>query len=115
MSFADRPLWTPSAERVASTAIIRFRDAFNAREGLSLQTYADLHAASIERREAFWSLVWDFTGVKGEKGTRVLVDDRMPGASYFPDARLNFAENLLSRSDDGDAIVFRGEDKAKAR
>jgi acetoacetyl-CoA synthetase len=115
MSFADRPLWTPSAERVASTALIRFRDVFNAREGLGLETYADLHASSIERREAFWSLVWDFTGVKGEKGARVLVDDRMPGASYFPDARLNFAENLLSRSDDGDAIVFRGEDKAQAR
>ncbi|WP_406857629.1 acetoacetate--CoA ligase [Alsobacter sp. KACC 23698] len=115
MSFADRPLWTPSAERVASTALIRFRDAFNAREGLSLKTYAELHAASIERREAFWSLVWDFAGVKGEKGARILADDHMPGASCFPDARLNFAENLLSCSDDGDAIVFRGEDKARAR
>jgi acetoacetyl-CoA synthetase len=94
---------------------MRFRDAFNAAEGLSLATYADLHAASVERRAAFWSLVWDYCGVKGEKGAVALADDRMPGAHFFPQARLNFAENLLARSDESDAIVFRGEDRARSR
>ncbi|WP_293854967.1 acetoacetate--CoA ligase [uncultured Alsobacter sp.] len=109
------PLWTPSPARAAATEVMRFRDAFNAALGLSLQTYADLHAASIERRGEFWSLLWDFCGVKGEKGSVALADDRMPGAHFFPQARLNFAENLLARHDDTDAIVFRGEDKASAR
>ncbi|MFO1149061.1 MAG: acetoacetate--CoA ligase [Alsobacter sp.] len=115
MTASSQPLWTPSPGRIAGTNLVRFRDRFNAREGLSTVTYADLHAASVERREAFWSAIWDECGVIGDKGARVLVDDAMPGARFFPDASLNFAENLLRRSDDGEAIVFRGEDKASAR
>ena len=64
----------------------------------------------------FWNLVWDFCEIRGEKGGRVLADgDRMPGASFFPDARLNFAQNLLRRHGGGDALVFRGEDKVERR
>ena len=52
----------------------------------------------------------------GERGERTLVDgDRMPGAAFFPDATLNFAENLLQKSGPADAIVFRGEDKLVRR
>jgi acetoacetyl-CoA synthetase len=109
------PLWTPAPARVAETEVMHFRDAFNAAEGLALDTYAELHSASIARRGPFWSLIWDFCGVKGEKGSVALADDRMPGARFFPQAKLNFAENLLARSDDTDAIVFRGEDKARSR
>jgi acetoacetyl-CoA synthetase len=84
--------------------------------GSDIGDYGRLHQWSIEDREAFWSLVWDQCGVIGEKGGRVMVDgDRMPGASFFPDARLNFAENLLRKKGGGDAIVFRGEDKVKRR
>jgi acetoacetyl-CoA synthetase len=79
------------------------------RQGVKLDGYAALHRFSIDNREAFWSAVWDEFGVIGEKGKRILVDDRMPGATFFPDARLNFAENLLRRNDGGEAIVFRGE------
>src|SRR4029079_19460064 len=78
--------------------------------------YRDLHRWSVEQRGTFWSLVWEFSGVVGERGDRVLVDgDRMPGARFFPDARLNFAENLLGMSGAGEAIVFRGEDKVVRR
>ncbi|RUU34027.1 acetoacetate--CoA ligase, partial [Mesorhizobium sp. M6A.T.Ca.TU.002.02.2.1] len=68
----------------------------------------------------FWSLVWDFCGIVGDKGTsggeRVLVDgDKMPGAAFFPDAKLNFAENLLKKTGPSDAVVFRGEDKVERR
>ena len=64
----------------------------------------------------FWRSLWRFADVIGEgPGEPVLVDgDRMPGARFFPEARLNFAENLLRRRDDGDALVFWGEDKAEA-
>ena len=51
-----------------------------------------------------------------QKGQRFLIDaDKMPGAQFFPEASLNFAENLLRRNDDSDAMVFRGEDKVARR
>jgi len=56
-----------------------------------------------------------FCGVIGDKGERLLIDDQMPGASFFPDAKLNFAENLLRTSLNNDAIVFRSEDKVERR
>ena len=73
----------------------------------------------MDNKEAFWRALWDYAGVVGTRGERTLVDgDRMPGARWFPDARLNFAENLLTRraaDDAGDALVFRGEDKVARR
>ena len=112
MTDSHHPLWIPSVDRVAKSQMIRFRNLFNERTGLSTGSYRELHEASIQHREAFWSAVWDDSGVRGVKGERLLVDDAMPGARFFPDATLNFAENLLVRDDDGEAIVFRGEDKA---
>ena len=103
----EQLLWQPSAERIAAANLT----AFAARAGLPAD-YAQIHRWSIGQPEAFWSLVWDFCEVKGEKGARVLVDgDRMPGAKWFPDARLNFAQNLLRRRDYDAALVFWGEDK----
>ena len=69
----------------------------------------------MERSEDFWRALWDYCQVVGEPGDRVLADaDRMPGAKWFPDARLNYAENLLRRGrDDSPALVFRGEDKVR--
>jgi acetoacetyl-CoA synthetase len=82
----------------------------------SFSNYAELHRWSVEDREAFWSAVWDDAGVIGDKGSVVLADgDRMPGARFFPDAKLNFAENLLRETGPGEAIVFQGEDKDSRR
>jgi len=92
-----------------------FRNAVNERHSVALKNYRDLHAWSVENREAFWDLLWDFCGVIGEKGMRRLIDDKMPGAKFFPDAKLNYAENLLRRHDSSTAILFRGEDKALRR
>src|SRR4051794_19672334 len=106
----EGPLWTPVPAAVAAAPLTRFWLEAQRVAGRTLATYRDLHAWSVADREAFWSLLWDFAGVVGDKGPRVLVDgDRMPGAQFFPDARLNFAENLLRRNDGSDAIVFRGE------
>lgn len=112
---AEAPLWTPSPERVAASRVMSFMAEANRRHKTDLKTYQDLHAWSIAERPAFWDLVWDFTGVIGDKGERLVADpDKMPGAQFFPDARLNFAENLLRRADDGTALIFRGEDKASS-
>ncbi|HEY9568071.1 MAG TPA: acetyl-coenzyme A synthetase N-terminal domain-containing protein, partial [Thalassobaculum sp.] len=109
-------LWEPSEERRRATRIAAFMAAVNARFGAAFSDYDALWRWSVDRREDFWESVWDFGGVVGDKGGRRLVDgDAMPGARFFPDARLNFAENLLRRDGDGDAIVFWGEDKVRRR
>jgi acetoacetyl-CoA synthetase len=117
MSMATtQPLWKPDAERIAQSPLTAFTRRAEQVSGRSFASYADLHRWSIEDREAFWNLVWDYCGIVGDKGGRVLSDgDRMPGAAFFPDARLNFAENLLRKRGEQDALVFRGEDKAEQR
>ncbi|MCA3554958.1 acetoacetate--CoA ligase [Aestuariivirga sp.] len=104
-------LWTPGPERMAASNLARFMAP------LGLSTFDEVLRHSLEQPEAFWSRLWDFCGVKAEtRGSRVLVDGtKMPGAKFFPDARLNYAENMLRRNDHADALVFRGEDKVKRR
>lgn len=107
----DQIKWQPSAERIAGANLT----AFATQTGQPAD-YAVLHRWSIEQPEAFWSQVWDFCEVRGEKGARVLADgDKMPGARWFPDARLNYAQNLLRRRDYEAALVFWGEDKIMRR
>ena len=112
----DQPLWTPSPERIEATQVMAFLRETNRRHGLRLASYADLHGWSIANPDLFWDQLWDFCGVIGEKGARRATElEAMPGAKFFPDAKLSFAENLLRRSDDRDALVFRGEDKGSDR
>ena len=107
----SQPLWTPSAKDAENSAINKFRLYVNRTLGRDLKDSGDLHAFSVNEREAFWCAVRNFTGIIGSRwGETVLVDgDKMPGAKWFPDARLNYAENLLRRRDGGEAIHFRGE------
>ena len=111
------PLWTPSAERIANTNIAAFTKHIETRWNIALPDYKSLHDFSVTRMENFWDSFWDFANIKAShKGTRVLIDgDKMPGAQFFPDAKLNFAENLLVRRDDSEALVFWAEDKVKRR
>jgi acetoacetyl-CoA synthetase len=76
--------------------------------------YAELHRWSVGQSEDFWELVWKFGEVRGTPGPRRLVNaERMPGATWFPEGRLNFAENLLRDRDDSLALSFWGEDRVK--
>ncbi|MEI6573539.1 MAG: acetoacetate--CoA ligase [Alphaproteobacteria bacterium] len=109
------PLWRPTPARAASSEMARFRTFFGERLGQALPDYPALHRASVEERGLFWSALWDYCGVIGEKGVRPLGEDRMPGAQFFPEARLNYAENLLRDADDREAIVFRAEDRVERR
>lgn len=109
-------LWKPGAERVDAAQMTAFRRTAVQVAGRELADYEALHAWSIEDPGAFWRLLWSQAGVIGDgPGDIALRDpDRMPGAAFFPDARLNFAENLLRRSDDGQAMVFWGENKVQS-
>ncbi len=111
------PLWTPSAERIEAARITGFRRSVERRWDVSLPDYASLHRFSLDESAKFWRSVWGMADIIGGEGDGpYLVDaDKMPGARFFPHARLNFAENLLRRRDDSDAIVFWGEETVRRR
>jgi len=112
-------LWQPSAERIARANITEFSRIAASVAARPFSDYAALWRWSTEEGEAFWRALWDFAGVVGERGERTLVNrNEMPGARWFPDARLNFAENLIGRrkaGDSADSLVFRGENKCESR
>lgn len=111
------PFWKPSRQRIAAAKLTAFMRSATRRWGTEFADYEALHRWSVTQPEQFWATLWDFAGVVADKrGARALIDaSRMPGAKWFPDARLNFAENLLRSHDSGDALVFWGEDKVKGR
>ncbi|MGB1714051.1 MAG: acetoacetate--CoA ligase [Arenicellales bacterium] len=109
----EQPLWQPAPEQIASTNMTRFAREAALRWGRNFEDYADLHRWSVEAPEEFWLNVWDWTGVIGAGDTEPVVVDRqqMPGARWFPNTRLNFAQNLLRRQDAALALIFQAEDK----
>jgi acetoacetyl-CoA synthetase len=113
----EKPLWSPAANSIAASNINRFMSYLARQYGAYVTGMNDLHAFSVRVPEVFWPAVWDFCGVVGDKGAApYLVDgDKLPGARFFPNARLNFAENLMGKPNDGDAMVFWSEDKVKRR
>ena len=107
----DKLLWQPSPERVASSPLAEFASRYGPYAGQTSFDYDTLHRWSIEQPESFWKSVWEFGGVIGEPGDTVFEPSAdMRAARFFPDATLNFAENLLRRSDSGEAIIALGED-----
>jgi acetoacetyl-CoA synthetase len=112
----ETPSWTPAPERIQHARSTAFQHMLQQRWGLQFDRYAALHEWSVNNPEAFWRAVWDFCGVSGEPGEQVLVDGhQMPGAQWFPEARLNFAENLLRSRSPETALVFRGEEQVERR
>ena len=110
-------LWEPSPQRVAGANMTRFAAFAGDRCGRSFASYADLYRWSVDEIPAFWAAAWDFLGIRASAPYTAVVDDlsRFPGASWFPGARLNVAENLLRRRDDGVALIFVGETAAPER
>ncbi|HXW08049.1 MAG TPA: acetoacetate--CoA ligase [Vicinamibacterales bacterium] len=107
-------MWRPSAGRIADARITTFRAVVEDRYAVRLPDYESLHRFSIERPEDFWISVWNLCGVLGDHGAPIVENpDRMPGARFYPDARLNFAENLLRRRDSATALVFNGETRVR--
>jgi len=116
MEAVPQPIWTPSPERIANSALTRFMHFAHERyQAPPLRDYAALHLWSVEYPENFWSAVWDFCDVRSSKrAQQILVDGtRMPGAQWFVGAQFNYAENLLRRDDDTPAIIFRNERGAR--
>jgi acetoacetyl-CoA synthetase len=102
---ADPPLWSPTTARVEAAALTRFTK--QKKPELVSAGYGPLHRWSIEHRAEFWSALWDFAGIVGDKGAPpyLLDEDCLPGSRWFPAARLNYAENLLRRRDNHTALI----------
>ncbi|MBB3060922.1 acetoacetate--CoA ligase [Microbulbifer rhizosphaerae] len=114
MSNNSQPLWQPTPEAIAATQMDLFRRRVNERYQLELADYTALYQWSVDRREDFWNTLWDFAGViASERGEQTLGSDEMPGAQWFPEARLNFAENLLRYRDERIALVERLENGSR--
>ncbi|MDH3763192.1 MAG: acetoacetate--CoA ligase [Gammaproteobacteria bacterium] len=112
----QQPLWTPSQASIEAANMTAFIAQVNRNRGLSIAGYDALYQWSIDSKEDFWSEVWDFCGIIGDKGERVLVDgDDIEKAQWFPDASLNFAENLLRQKSAEIALYFRAEDEVEYR
>ena len=110
-------LWTPSEEAVEQAQLTQFARQVVRKRHLDLNSYPEFYQWSIEHPEDFWSDVWEFCGlIASRKGSTVLLDgDKMPGAKWFPEARLNIAQNLMRRGDRGDAFVFWDESGFRRR
>ena len=109
------PIWTPSPKAVATANVTRFIECLNARKSLTLAGHAELHAWSLEHPGDFWSELARFADVRIDWGNGPAIENpgAMPGARFFPAARLNFAENLLRFRDQRPAIVFRNDRGAR--
>ncbi|MDH3388998.1 MAG: acetoacetate--CoA ligase [Gammaproteobacteria bacterium] len=109
-----KPLWTPSQASIDAANMTRFIAQVNRNHKLDIADYDALYRWSVDYKEQFWCEVWDFCGIIGDRGERILVNgDNIEHAQWFPDATLNFAENLLRERSGATAIYFRAEDQVE--
>ncbi|HEV7277803.1 MAG TPA: acetoacetate--CoA ligase [Devosiaceae bacterium] len=100
-------VWQPAPQRVAATALARFAE----QQGFAGSDYAGLLDWSIREPELFYDRLWDQLGTIGDKGSRsVKLDADLRETRFFPDARLNYAENLLREPDERPAVTAHRDD-----
>src|SRR5450631_1733180 len=91
-------LWTPSKERRERSQVLRFMQWLKEHRGLHLNSYDALWQWSVTDLESFWHAIWDYFGVQASAPfEKVLGRRSMPGAQWFPGARLNYAGYILAR------------------
>ncbi|QBJ95562.1 acetoacetate--CoA ligase [Rhodococcus sp. ABRD24] len=107
-----RPQWVPSDEDVEHARITDFARWVERRTGLSLPDYGTLWQWSVEDLGAFWQAVWDYFAVQSDTDPGpALADATMPGAVWFPGARLNYVDHIARCArTDRPAIVYEAED-----
>src|SRR5215469_9832065 len=104
-------LWTPSRERVEKANLTAYQRWLQREKGLTFATYEDLWSWSVGDLEALWQSLWDYFEVQSSAPhERVLASRQMPGAKWFPGARLNYAQHALRYERPGaDALMFLSE------
>ncbi len=104
-------LWEPSAEVVEGSRLTEFMRWLEAERGLRFEDYEALWRWSVDDLEAFWAAIWDFFGVQadGDPST-VLTSHEMPGARWFPDTSLNYAEHVFAGKDDDQVAILHSSE-----
>jgi acetoacetyl-CoA synthetase len=108
-------LWQPSAEQIKRSHMQRFQQQLKSQLNLSFANYEELHQWSVDNPEQFWEQLWQYTDIRAsEPYSAVLTDgEKFPGAQWFQDAKLNFAENLLRNRSDKIALIAHLENGAR--
>ena len=102
-------IWIPRSDVVNQSALSLFSNKL----GFNDNSYAELHNWSIKNKGEFWRAVWDFTNIIGDPGSISFIPNKnfpMTGAQFFPEAKLNLAENLLQGDDDFIAVIETDEE-----
>jgi acetoacetyl-CoA synthetase len=101
-------LWTPDARRIERARLTHFMRWLDRERGLRFDDYASLWRWSVSDLEAFWGALWQYFGIRASvPPERVLGRRQMPGAEWFPGARLNYAENVLAHARPGrEALLY---------
>ncbi|WP_032112844.1 acetoacetate--CoA ligase [Candidatus Paracaedibacter symbiosus] len=105
----EQPLWHPSELDIKHANLTRFMHQ------TGFVSYEELYKFSVENSPEFWSLLWDFCDVIASTKGKTLIENKenIEKAQFFPEAKLNFAENLLRFQGSSIAIEFYGEDKVR--
>ena len=101
-------LWSPQSDNAEKSALSKFSNQL----GFNNTSFQELHTWSIKNKEEFWRAVWDFTKIVGDPGSISFIPNKiapMTGAKFFPEAKLNLAENLLQGEDDFIAVIETDE------
>ena len=110
-------LWSPSKNRIENTSLYNFIKHVNSNYKTKINNFLSLHNWSVNSRSDFWNEVWDFYKIIGDKGNKPYLDpeNNLPGTQFFPNGKLNYAENMLKKNNTDSAIIFWSEDKIKKR
>jgi acetoacetyl-CoA synthetase len=103
----DGPLWEPAAadrERASMTRFMRWVAEHEQSAG-ALEDYEQLRRWSVSEIERFWAAIWEFCEVRASRPYEHVLEGAMPAARWFAGAELNYAENMLLRDRDRDAVA----------
>ncbi|EQA71331.1 acetoacetate--CoA ligase [Leptospira noguchii] len=108
----DQNLWAPSSDRIESSNIVRYLKFLKEKKNLFLSTFEDLRVWSVNEIGLFWESIWEFSEVVHSQKYDLVYQSgsNFTDSKFFSGAKLNFAENLLRRTDSFPALVYRSED-----
>jgi acetoacetyl-CoA synthetase len=108
---AGDKLWEPSAELIERSRMSEYMRWLEDERGLRLSGYDDLWRWSVEELEGFWSSIWEFFGVRADGDPEPVLGSRaMPGAQWFPNTRLNYAEHVFAGKDDAETAILHASE-----
>ena len=103
-------VWTPSQDQILNSNLKKFTDFVEENTGKHFKSYDELHHFSISNPE-FWRFIIEFCKVEGEWNGPIYEGENIFSAQWFPQSKLNFAENMLKNRSDDEALIFRCEDR----